>query len=163
MTELSREACLELLAAHHFGRLAVVMSTGSPIIRPVNYVFDPPSQSVVFRTERGSKFHALVQASQAAFEIDGIDEETHTGWSVIIEGVTAEVTAPGDIARLERLGLDPWAPGEKPHWVHIRAWKVSGRRLALAPPPPGSHRAGSTTDAASPVTEDAPPPIASDD
>ena len=131
MLVLSREECLELLASHHFGRLAVVMRNGSPVIRPVNYAFDPRSQSVVFRTGRGSKFHALLQASKAAFEIDGIDEETQTGWSVIIEGVTAEVTVPNDIGRLHRLGLEPWAPGSKPHWVHIRAWTVAGRRIEI--------------------------------
>jgi nitroimidazol reductase NimA-like FMN-containing flavoprotein (pyridoxamine 5'-phosphate oxidase superfamily) len=131
MVELSREECLELLAAHHFGRLAVVMSNGAPVIRPVNYAFDPPSQSVVFRTGRGSKFLALLRAAKAAFEIDGIDEDTRTGWSVIIEGVTAEMTVQDDIGRLERLGLELWAPGPKPHWVHIRAWTVSGRRIEL--------------------------------
>jgi nitroimidazol reductase NimA-like FMN-containing flavoprotein (pyridoxamine 5'-phosphate oxidase superfamily) len=108
------------------------MSNGAPVIRPVNYVFDPRSQSVVFRTAHGSKLHALLHAAKAAFEIDGIDEGAHTGWSVIIEGVTAEVSTPNDIGRLNRLGLEPWAPGPKPHWVHIRAWTVSGRRIVLA-------------------------------
>ena len=132
LVELSRDECLDLLASHHFGRLAVVMSNGAPIIRPVNYVFDQQSQSVVFRTGRGTKFHALMNAAKAAFEVDGIDEGTRSGWSVIIEGVTAEVTVPDDIGRLERLGLAPWAPGPRPHWVHIRAWTVSGRRIELA-------------------------------
>lgn len=131
MLELSREACLDLLAAHRFGRLAVVMSNGAPVIRPVNYVFDRSSQSVVFRTARGSKLHALLHAVEAAFEIDGIDEGARTGWSVLIEGVTAEVDGPADIRRLNRLGLQPWAPGPKPHWVRIRAWTVSGRRIVL--------------------------------
>jgi nitroimidazol reductase NimA-like FMN-containing flavoprotein (pyridoxamine 5'-phosphate oxidase superfamily) len=140
MVELSRDECLELLASHHFGRLAVVMPNGSPVIRPVNYVFDPRSQSVVFRTGRGSKFHALLKASKAAFEIDGLENETRTAWSVIIEGVAAEVSVPSDIGRLVRLGLDPWAPGEKPHWVYIRAWKVSGRRIV----PPHGRRSGSS-------------------
>jgi nitroimidazol reductase NimA-like FMN-containing flavoprotein (pyridoxamine 5'-phosphate oxidase superfamily) len=132
IVELSRDECLDLLSSRNFGRLAVVMSNGSPVIRPVNYVFDPRSQSVVFRTGRGSKLHALLNAAKAAFEIDGIDEATRSGWSVIIEGVTAEVTVPSDIGRLERLGLQPWAPGPKPHWVHIRARTVSGRRIAPA-------------------------------
>jgi hypothetical protein len=109
------------------------------VIRPVNYVFDGPSQSVVFRTARGSKFHALLHASKAAFEIDGFDESARTGWSVIIEGVTAALTRSADIARLNRLGLEPWAPGSKPHWVQIRAWTVSGRRIVL----PGGTAPGS--------------------
>jgi nitroimidazol reductase NimA-like FMN-containing flavoprotein (pyridoxamine 5'-phosphate oxidase superfamily) len=122
-----------LLGSTSFGRLAVNTGEGAPVIRPVNYVFDEPSQSVVFRTARGSKFQALLRAARAAFEIDGIDASARTGWSVIIVGVTEEVTNPIETRRLESLPLDPWAPGEKPHWVRIRAWTVSGRRIALGP------------------------------
>lgn len=132
MLELSREECLELLATHSFGRLAVNVGEGAPVIRPVNYLFDDASQSVVFRTAQGSKFHFLLRAADAAFEIDGIDESSRTGWSVIIRGVTDELTDPNVVRRLDRLGLAPWAPGAKPHWMHIRAWTVSGRRIVLA-------------------------------
>jgi uncharacterized protein len=132
MLELSREECLALLASNSFGRLAVSMGEGAPVIRPVNYVFDKPSQSVLFRTGLGSKFHALLRAKDAAFEIDGIDEDSGTGWSVIIHGVTDEVTNANDVRRLDSLALEPWAPADKPHWMHIRAWTVSGRRISLA-------------------------------
>jgi uncharacterized protein len=142
MVELSREECLELLAAHSFGRLAVVMTNGAPVIRPVNYVFDKASQSVVFRTARGSKLHALLHAAKAAFEIDGIDETARTGWSVIIQGVTAEIDAPIDVGRLNKLGLQSWAPGPKPHLVRIRAWTVSGRRIVLPPDNTAGHYLG---------------------
>jgi nitroimidazol reductase NimA-like FMN-containing flavoprotein (pyridoxamine 5'-phosphate oxidase superfamily) len=132
MLDLSREECLRLLAERSFGRLAVNMGKGPPVIRPVNYLFDQPSQSVVFRTALGSKFHALFKSANAAFEIDGIDEGSRTGWSVIMHGVTDEITNPNDVRRLDALGLKPWAPGHKAHWVHIRAWTVSGRRIVLA-------------------------------
>jgi uncharacterized protein len=132
MRDLSREECLRLLASNSFGRLAVNMGKGAPVIRPVNYLFDTASQSVVFRTALGSKFHALLRSADAAFEIDGIDEGSRTGWSVIMHGVTEEVTSPNDVRRLDGLGLQPWAPGHKAHWVHIRAWTVSGRRIVLA-------------------------------
>lgn len=131
MIELSREQCLRRLATHHFGRLAVGMGTGAPLIRPVNYLFDRHSQSVVFRTASGSKFHALLRSAEAAFEVDGIDHIARTGWSVIILGVAEEITSPGEIRRLDRLGLKPWAPGLKPHWVHIRVRTVGGRRIAF--------------------------------
>jgi uncharacterized protein len=128
MHELSRDDCLDLLAAHRFGRLAVVMN-GRPVIRPVNYVFDPRIQSVVFRTARGSKLHAVLHAASASFEIDGINEATRTGWSVIIQGVVAEITVAGDLRRLHELGVEPWAPGHRTHWVRIAARAVSGRRI----------------------------------
>jgi nitroimidazol reductase NimA-like FMN-containing flavoprotein (pyridoxamine 5'-phosphate oxidase superfamily) len=132
MVDLSREECLDLLATHSFGRLAVNGAPDDPpVLRPVNYRFDMRSKSVVFRTARGSTFHALVRSAAAAFEIDGTDEQSGTGWSVVVRGVTDEVRNPRDVKRLEGLGLEPWAPGEKPHWMHIRAWTVSGRRIVL--------------------------------
>src|SRR6059058_4222282 len=91
MLELTREECLELLASHTFGRLAVARGADVPVIRPVNYVFDDRAQAVAFRTARGSKFHALIRSASAAFEIDEVDQRTRTGCSVIIRGVTEEV------------------------------------------------------------------------
>ena len=129
---LAREECLALLAANNFGRLAVAMD--SPVIRPVNYVFDEPSQSVVFRTADGSKFHAMLMNGNAAFEIDGIDPGSRTGWSVIINGMTEEITSSAELRRLSRLGLETWSPGNKTHWMRIRAWTVSGRRIVLSGP-----------------------------
>jgi nitroimidazol reductase NimA-like FMN-containing flavoprotein (pyridoxamine 5'-phosphate oxidase superfamily) len=127
---LSRDECLRLLAEHSFGRLAVSMET--PVIRPVNYAFDEPSQSVVFRTADGSKFHALLLQANAAFEIDGIDAGARTGWSVIIIGMAEEITNPSEVRRLDRLGLEHWVPGPKPHWMRIRAWTVTGRQIVAA-------------------------------
>ena len=127
---LTREECLELLASHRFGRLAVAMD--SPVIRPVNYVFDERSQSVAFRTADGSKFHAMVINGNAAFEIDGFDPDSRTGWSVIIVGMAEEVTSPSELRRLDRLGLVTWISGRKAHWMRIRAWTVSGRRIVLS-------------------------------
>jgi nitroimidazol reductase NimA-like FMN-containing flavoprotein (pyridoxamine 5'-phosphate oxidase superfamily) len=130
LVDLDREQCLELLAATTVGRIAVNLPGWPPVIRPVNYVFDARSQSVLFRSARGSKLHALLHAAQAAFEIDGIASDGRTAWSVIIVGVTEDVTSQAEIARFEALGLQTWAPGPKPHWVRIRAATVSGRRIA---------------------------------
>lgn len=132
MLVLPREECLRLLAAHNFGRLAVAMD--SPVIRPVNYVFDERSQAVAFRTADGSKFHAMLVNGNAAFEIDGVDPDpsSRTGWSVIIVGMTEEVTNATELRRLSRLGLETWTPGRKAHWMRIRAWTVTGRRIVLS-------------------------------
>ena len=131
MHDLSREECLELLAANGVGRLAV-SGKDAPVIRPVNYAFDQPSQSVVFRTAPGSKFYALLRQNAATFEVDGVDPASRSGWSVIVVGATEEVTNPADVRRLDGLGLEQWAPGDKPHWVRIRAWTVSGRRITTS-------------------------------
>jgi nitroimidazol reductase NimA-like FMN-containing flavoprotein (pyridoxamine 5'-phosphate oxidase superfamily) len=129
ITELARSECLELLARNHFGRVAVAIGDGPPAIRPVNYVFDQRSQSVAFQTAGGSKLLGVLKSKNAAFEIDAIDATQHAGWSVVIHGVAEEVTDPSELVRLGELGLDPWVPGFKSHWVRIRAYVVSGRRL----------------------------------
>lgn len=129
LVHLPRDECLGLLAANRFGRLAVALAEGAPVIRPVNYVFDERSQSIAFRTSDGSKLHAVLLAAEAAFEIDGVDEGSRTGWSVIVRGVAEEVTNPSDVRHLDGLGLESWAPGGRRRWVRIRAWTVSGRRI----------------------------------
>lgn len=126
---LDRERCLKHLAEESFGRV-VVSTPRHPLIRPVNYCFDQGSQSVVFRTASGTKLAALRNAEVASFEIDHVDPATGTGWSVIMEGVIEEVAREYDVVRLAKLRLDPLEPGEKPNWVRIRAFTVSGRMIA---------------------------------
>jgi hypothetical protein len=99
------------------------------VIRPVNYAFDEASQSVVFRCIPGTKFASLMRASRAWFEIDDIDADRRTGWSVIVAGVTEVVTHPTEVRRLDTIGVDSWIAGKEAEWVRIRARVVSGRRL----------------------------------
>jgi uncharacterized protein len=132
MLELDRPECLRLLGATGVGRIVVSLTEWDhPVIRPVNYIFDQSSQSVLIRAALGSKLHALLRSAKAAFEIDGTDPAGRVGWSVIIVGVSEEITNPAELRRIEALGLEPWAPGYKGHWIRIRATVVSGRRIAL--------------------------------
>ena len=130
LQQIDRAECLRLLSRERFGRVAVSSAGQSPLIRPVNYRFDEPSQAIVFRTASGSKLHALLATRKATFEIDGLDPVSRTGWSVIVRGIVEEVVDPVEVRRVARAPLDPWAPGEKPHVVRIRAWTVTGRRVA---------------------------------
>jgi nitroimidazol reductase NimA-like FMN-containing flavoprotein (pyridoxamine 5'-phosphate oxidase superfamily) len=142
MLELGRPECLRLLAATAIGRIAVsVTEWDHPVIRPVNYVFDESSQSVLIRSGSGSKLHALLRSAMAAFEIDGIDTAEHVGWSVIIVGIAEEIDNAAEVRRIERLGLEPWPPGRKGHWIRIRTNTVSGRRVALVTDSVPDHRA----------------------
>jgi nitroimidazol reductase NimA-like FMN-containing flavoprotein (pyridoxamine 5'-phosphate oxidase superfamily) len=127
MKNLTPEECHQLLADHHLGRLAVVVG-GQPIIFPVNYVFD--GERVVFRTDEGLKLrHAPLR--RVAFEIDGFDETTGTGWSVLVQGSTYEITRAIDqySEALRRLPVTPFAPGDKAHWIEIVPIEITGRRI----------------------------------
>jgi nitroimidazol reductase NimA-like FMN-containing flavoprotein (pyridoxamine 5'-phosphate oxidase superfamily) len=129
--EIDRDGCMHLLAAASggLGRIAFSMPGSRVSIRPVNYAFDEPTQSVVFRSALGSRLLAALSSGPGTFEIDGGDPVERTGWSVIIAGQSEEVTDPAEIERLEAFGLEPWAPGLKAHWVRIRATSISGRRI----------------------------------
>ncbi|MHB8696358.1 MAG: pyridoxamine 5'-phosphate oxidase family protein [Solirubrobacteraceae bacterium] len=127
---LERAECLRLLASSDLGRVVVAMPSGAPVIRPVNYVFDEGSQSVLISSFPGSKLFALTHAKQATFEVDSVDRAERSGWSVIITGVVEEVRGP-DLERSRALAIDPWASaGEASRLLRIRAYTVSGRRVA---------------------------------
>jgi nitroimidazol reductase NimA-like FMN-containing flavoprotein (pyridoxamine 5'-phosphate oxidase superfamily) len=127
--ELTRDECLQRLRTEHVGRVVVVTPALRPLVRPVDYVFDDRSQSVVFRSRRGSKLYALAHAERACFEIDGAGRRPGVAWSVIVTGVVETVSVADEIRRLAALGLDTRATGESEAWLRIRTNAVSGRRL----------------------------------
>jgi nitroimidazol reductase NimA-like FMN-containing flavoprotein (pyridoxamine 5'-phosphate oxidase superfamily) len=141
--ELAKSECFELLAREHLGRVAVVDDRG-PIVFPVNFIFD--RHMVVLRTDEGTKLDAAIRGSRVAFEIDGADPATRTGWSVVVRGEAVEVTDPAELARLRKLPLDPWAPGAKARYVRVLPATVTGRRISVPRRPAGSarrsHRSG---------------------
>ncbi len=101
---------------------------------PVNFVLD--RHTVVFRTGEGTKLDAASGGRRVAFEIDGSDAATRTGWSVVIRGEVTEVTGPAELARLRELPLHPWAPCVRHRYVRILPAVLTGRRI-LASAAPG--------------------------
>jgi nitroimidazol reductase NimA-like FMN-containing flavoprotein (pyridoxamine 5'-phosphate oxidase superfamily) len=133
LEDLNRAECLALLATHEVGRLAVVVG-GRPLVLPVTYVLD--GEHVVFRTAAGSKLAGAVRGP-VAFEVDELDARTRQGWSVLVQGRAEEVTAydsPAARERVTALPLQPWADGDRPHWLRIVPSAVTGRRLGAVPP-----------------------------
>ncbi len=118
--QLDHAACIGLLATQDVGRL-VVADGGTPQIVPVNYVLR--GEVIVLRTDGGGRPLPLGQT--VVFEVDSVDERTHSAWSVIARGTAVEVDpASGDGA-----GPEPWAPGSKEHWLEIAIETVTGRLL----------------------------------
>jgi nitroimidazol reductase NimA-like FMN-containing flavoprotein (pyridoxamine 5'-phosphate oxidase superfamily) len=127
---ISPDACRALLAGEEVGRLALVIG-GAPSIFPVNFALD--GDAVVFRTAPGTKLdHA--GRSTVAFEVDGIDREARTGWSVVVVGRLEEVDQfdAATLARVSALALYPWAEGAKDHWLRLVPTRISGRRIRRA-------------------------------
>ena len=102
---------------------------GQPEIFPVNYAVDIKGR-IVFRTDPGSKLGAIVHDSTVAFEIDGIDEKRHGGWSVLVVGSARWLTSP-EVEQVADLELEPWAAGEKANYVRITPTKTTGRWIDI--------------------------------
>lgn len=126
--ELTKQECFQLLAQQHLGRVVLVDDQG-PLALPVNFVVD--QYSVLFRSDEGTKLDAASRGARVAFEVDGTDAASRTGWSVLVRGEAIEVTDPAELARVRRLPLYPWAPGAKTRYVRILPTVLTGRRIAL--------------------------------
>ena len=124
---LDRGTCLELLAADVVGRIGIV-AHGAPIVLPINYAMD--DEVVVFRTGPGSKL-AAAERGPVCFEIDGFDRDARTGWSVLVSGRLEEVTRHqhGLLERLRDVGVSPWIPEGRDHWMRIVPSHITGRRV----------------------------------
>jgi uncharacterized protein len=126
---LSPDECRALLATQHVGRIGFTIGE-RPVILPVTYALH--DGEVVFRTGAGSKLHASTWRAPVAFQIDGADVHTRSGWSVLVQGMAEAVTHGDELAALQRLPLEPWAPGDKGNYVKVRVEEISGRRLEVS-------------------------------
>jgi nitroimidazol reductase NimA-like FMN-containing flavoprotein (pyridoxamine 5'-phosphate oxidase superfamily) len=130
LEDLPPDECFRLLATADVGRLVYQDDLG-PLAVPVNYAM--AGHDIVFRVERGAKQTAARQQQMLAFEVDHVDEDRHSGWSVLVRGVADEV----DGERLPALMLQtmkghvpmPWAAGARHVWLQLVPRTVTGRRL----------------------------------
>jgi uncharacterized protein len=123
---LDRERCLELLGDAVVGRVAVLVN-GVPQVVPVNYVV--VDGDVVFRSGAGTKLAAAMAEQPVSFEVDRVDEERLTGWSVLLSGRASVVSEPEVLRRVDEAALVTWAPGPKDDVVRISAETISGREI----------------------------------
>jgi len=125
---LTAAECAVLLASAQVGRVGLSLSA-LPVILPVNFVMI--DGRVVFRTARGTKLDAAIEHQVVAFEADDFERDGTAGWSVLVRGVAAEMTADSSVvseaaaARLESWALD----GVADRYVAITAEQISGRRF----------------------------------
>jgi nitroimidazol reductase NimA-like FMN-containing flavoprotein (pyridoxamine 5'-phosphate oxidase superfamily) len=129
LTELSEEVCREHLAQHSAGRIGFLTPAG-PQILPVTYQFR--NGNVVFRTSPSGVLSGLVRRSTVAFEIDEIDEQTHSGWSVLVLGFAQAMAHNALLTSAWETGPVPWAEGTRNLFIEITPRTISGRLLGAA-------------------------------
>ena len=130
LEELSRAECLRLLATVAIGRISYTRKA-LPAVEPVNFALD--DGTIVVRTDAGAKLAAAADRTVVAFQADHLDLVLRSGWSVTVVGRCEEVAGAGDVARLDGLGLESWAPGAKNHFLRIVPAIVTGRKLRRSP------------------------------
>src|ERR1022692_3359287 len=106
LEELSPHECYALLGQARVGRLVYEDELG-PVAVPVNYAM--AGTDIVVRVEGGTKRLAMEQPT-VAFEVDHVDEDERSGWSVIARGSGTEVEIRDVPALLRRIDGDPHVP-----------------------------------------------------
>ena len=133
---LSEPRCRELLQSSNLARVAWQTADG-PQILPVTYVCY--GDSLVFRTSPYGPLSDLIQPTDVALEVDELDQDRRSGWSVVVQGRAAAVGEPAEMVHLWTVaGLVPWAPGIRNVFIQITPRRISGRMLSrdTGPNPP---------------------------
>ena len=127
--ELSEAECQELLAQHTAGRVGFMAPEG-PQILPVTYQYR--NGSVIFRTSPAGALSGLVRRTSVAFEIDDIDEQNRSGWSVLVLGFAEAMAHNYLLTSAWETGPVPWADGVRNLFIEIKPRKISGRSVRAA-------------------------------
>jgi nitroimidazol reductase NimA-like FMN-containing flavoprotein (pyridoxamine 5'-phosphate oxidase superfamily) len=117
--------CFDLIEAHHLGRIAW-QAADRPQILPVTYALH--EGSVYFRTLPEGILAELAQPTSVALEVDELDQQTRSGWSIVLHGRTSAVREPDELTDLWASdALVPWASGNRTLFIRIRPERVAGR------------------------------------
>lgn len=126
--DLPEAEAWRLLETVTVGRLAWDDPEGLVVV-PMNYAV--VERSVWVRTSPYAALARVPQASAVAFEVDQIDEERRTGWSVLVRGVchhASTLRAPP----VSSPAVDSWPEGLRSLHVVIEATTVTAKRLGAS-------------------------------
>ena len=126
---LQTPECYRLLAVaakeDHVGRLAVIDGR-SPLVVPLNFTFH--DRNVLVRIGPGL-LSMLVPDSLVAFEVDRVEPDRGSAWSVLIRGLATKPDAADNLP--EGALPEPWVPEPGEELIAIRPDVVTGRRFRL--------------------------------
>ena len=125
---LSEAECMELLASRNMGRFAYNDDEG-PVVIPLNYAVS--AGTVLVATSAYAELAQHARSTSVAFQVDDIDVEQHSGWSVLVRGRT-EVADYDELQAAHTSRPAPWAEGVRTLYLRIVPQSVSGRRLLPA-------------------------------
>ena len=109
--------------------MAFQSASGQHLV-PVNFQLD--GDSVVFRTRPDTELGRAAPVSEAAFEVDELDVDTESGWSVVAKGRIDLIPDNFETAAIRFFGKDPtpWAKGARRLYLRLSWRELTGRELA---------------------------------
>lgn len=123
--------CSHLLRSGVAGRLAVSAPDG-PHIVPVNYTV--VDSAIIVRTSPFSVIATHGRDGLVAFEVDHVDADRATGWSVVARGRAEVVRDRDELDHIRAVGEPrPWVTGGRDLVLRIRWTELTGRRLGSEP------------------------------
>jgi nitroimidazol reductase NimA-like FMN-containing flavoprotein (pyridoxamine 5'-phosphate oxidase superfamily) len=122
---LSSRECIALLTGKQVGR-AVFTERALPAVVPVNFAVH--SDAIVLCTASDTRLASAASRGVLAFQVDDIDPQTRSGWSVVVVGVAELVESSQEQASIRSL-LRPWAPGTNDVFIRLPLRVVTGRRI----------------------------------
>lgn len=132
LVELDDVTCWERLGTAFIGRIIRVVR-GEPEVSVVSIGID--DGAVVMRSTTGTRLSATLAAPgvPAVLEVDELDVESGTGWSVVARGHLTPVLGLIESTHLDRTQAPSWLLGDTDGtWVRFDVDRMTGREL-LAP------------------------------
>lgn len=127
LTDLSVEECLGLIRTHVVGRIALRTPEGLRIF-PVNY--SVVGDDIYIRTLPYGSIANNAHQAEVAFEVDRVDEQRHSGWSVLAAGTARRLEDPDEVKAVRGdQGPQPWADGQRNLYFKIECEQITGRRI----------------------------------
>lgn len=124
LVELSDDECWRLLASGTVGRIAWIRAD-RPFVIPVNFAVE--GTKIHLQSSPYSALVLEVDGSRVAFQVDDLDADTRSGWTVVAQG-RAETRVPDQLTPPSP-SVDVWPTGARPVSIVIDVTEVSGRRL----------------------------------
>jgi nitroimidazol reductase NimA-like FMN-containing flavoprotein (pyridoxamine 5'-phosphate oxidase superfamily) len=124
---LDEAECLALMATVPLGRIAFTEGA-LPAVQPVAFALG--DGEVFIPLHRDSRVAVASRGAVLAFEVDDFDTGARTGWNVTVVGASRVISDADEVDRLDRFGVQPWAPTEAHCYIGIQTRLVRGRRIS---------------------------------
>jgi uncharacterized protein len=122
---LDRDEAIALLGTRRVCRVVFTVDA-LPAVLPVNYAVD--AGHIVLSTSVGSRLASAADGGVLAVQVDDLDSETRTGWSIVVTGVAEVLPDGAEWQRLRKL-LDQWVPERDDIGIRLPMTVITGRRI----------------------------------